>query len=208
MKTTTRAETRHIAATLRHATDDDLRHGAAWYDNARRHATAIARRHDIETSRASAVIAALSPRNPWARNLLDATLVIRHWYTGADPLTVPVSTFKNNLRKAVRILDAPLADIDTILYGTAGRKVLAFHHSILGDDPTAVTIDGHAYSIWTGHRHVLANVPHIGKRLYETIARAYTLTAKRSTDIIGIELTPQQVQAVTWTTYRRIHAIA
>jgi hypothetical protein len=34
--------------------------------------------------------------------------------------------------------------------------------------------------------------------------RAYQLVAKRSADLCGVELSPTQVQAVTWVTYRRL----
>ena len=49
-----------------------------------------------------------------------------------------------------------------------------------------------------------ANTPSLGVKLYSDIARAYVLVAKRSHALCGGALTPAQVQAVTWVTYRRL----
>jgi hypothetical protein len=84
-----------------------------------------------------------------------------------------------------------------------GRKVTAFYRSIMGD-PNAVCVDGHAYSVFIGQRIPTTKTPNIGKGLYETIQRAYCLVADRSFDICGHKLSPTQVQAVTWVTYRRL----
>jgi hypothetical protein len=49
--------------------------------------------------------------------------------------------------------------------------------------------------------------PALGVKLYADIARAYCLVAKRSTALCGEQLTPAQVQAVTWVTYRRLMGV-
>jgi hypothetical protein len=46
--------------------------------------------------------------------------------------------------------------------------------------------------------------PSITPKLFETIQRAYQLVAKRSAELCGVELSPTQVQAVTWVTYKRL----
>jgi hypothetical protein len=43
-----------------------------------------------------------------------------------------------------------------------------------------------------------------GKEWYD---RAYRLVADRSVDLCGHHLSPVQVQAVTWVTYRRLHNV-
>jgi hypothetical protein len=59
-----------------------------------------------------------------------------------------------------------------------------------------------------GERITTTKTPKISPNLFETIQRAYQLVAKRSAELCGVELSPAQVQAVTWVTYRRlIHGI-
>ena len=55
-----------------------------------------------------------------------------------------------------------------------------------------------------GERIPTTKTPSIGVGLYRDIARAYVLVAKRSDQLCGESLTPTQVQAVTWVTYRRL----
>lgn len=201
-----RAETRHIARMLRQATPVDLHRGTTWYTIANITARRLADTYNTTPQHAAAVIAALSPRNSWNRNVRDAATVLFHWHQNRTPTDATVSTFRSNLLKAARILDASPEDIPTILYGRSGRKILSFYHSILGDTDDVV-VDGHAYSIFVGRRIPIADTPPIGAPLYRTIQRAYTLVARRSPDLIGQRLTPSQVQATTWTTYRRIHSL-
>lgn len=202
------AHTRHITAMLRAATPDDLRSGIAWYNHAARSAADISGRARLPMEATAAVIAALSPRNNWDRNVADATAVCRAYYTGGHDaaLQTTVSTFGRNLRKAVAILDNADKSPDDFAAILSGRKVTSFYWNILGNH-NPVTVDGHAYSIWSGRRIPLADTPKIGPPLYRTISRAYRLVASRSTSIVGQPLTPAQVQAVTWTTYRRLHGL-
>jgi hypothetical protein len=44
-------------------------------------------------------------------------------------------------------------------------------------------------------------------KLYADIAKAYRVVAKRSASLCGEQLTPAQVQAVTWVTYRRLMGV-
>jgi hypothetical protein len=116
---------------------------------------------------------------------------------------VTVCTYGAMRVKACRILamaDPSQAAIATILNG---RKITAFFLSITGR-PDAVCVDGHAYAIWVGQRITTTNTPSLGVKLYADIARAYVLVAKRSAALCGEVLTPAQVQAVTWVTYRRL----
>ena len=73
----------------------------------------------------------------------------------------------------------------------------------MGFDDT-VCVDGHAYAIWIGERIPTTKTPSISAPLYQTITRAYVNVAKDSHSLCGEKLTPAQVQAVTWVTYRRI----
>jgi hypothetical protein len=199
----TRANTRHIAGMLQLASQADLAAGIEWYARAERLGHRLADEYGCTFEQAVGVIAALSPNNRWARNCADAEAVIQAWAVGADPSAVTVCTYGAMRAKACRILamaDPSQAAIATILNG---RKITAFFLSITGR-PDAVCVDGHAYAIWVGQRITTTNTPSLGVKLYADIARAYVLVAKRSQALCGEVLTPAQVQAVTWVTYRRL----
>ena len=151
------------------------------------------------------VIAALSPNNKWERNCIDAEAMIMTWSIGGDYNMIKVCTFNPNKQKAIDILSLDMESVDTeaIPKILKGQKVVAFYRSIMGDK-NAVCVDGHAYAIFIGERVPTSKTPSITPKLFETIQRAYQLVAKRSADLCGVELSPTQVQAVTWVTYRRL----
>jgi hypothetical protein len=204
-----RAQTRHIASILGLATQADIAAGLDWYRRAEALADRLSAAYGCSTTQAAGVIAALSPNNKWRRNCVDAENLISAWAMGLDPAVVKVSTYNGNKRKACLVLameDPTINDLAYLLHGRQGRKVEAFFRCITGDHD-AVCVDGHAYAIWRGKRISTLQTPSIGKLAYQRIAHAYRLVARRSLDICGEALTPAQVQAVTWVTYRRIHGI-
>jgi hypothetical protein len=201
-----RAVTRNIAGMLQLASQADILSGLDWYKRAHKLGVRLIHAYDgLTLGQAVGVIAALSPNNKWTRNCTDAEAMIKAWHMGADPMGVKVCTFNPNKAKAAAILALTADDLETDIIAEIlnGRKVVAFYRSILGD-PDAVCVDGHAYAVWIGERVPTTQTPNIGIKLYADIARAYQLVAKRSYDLCGTTLTPTQVQAVTWVTYRRL----
>jgi hypothetical protein len=193
---------------LQLATQGDILAGVDWYKRAYNLGVRLIHAYEgLTLGQAVGVIAALSPNNKWARNCVDAEAMIKAWHQGADPMGVKVCTFNKNKAKAAAILalsDAEATgEADAIAPILNGRKVVAFYRSIMGD-PDAVCVDGHAYAVWIGERVPTTQTPSIGVKLYADIARAYQLVAKRSYELCGTTLTPTQVQAVTWVTYRRM----
>lgn len=197
-----RANTRHIAGMLQLASVSDIAEGKEWYDRAYRLAVQFIHAYDgLTLGQAIGVIAALSPNNKWHRNCQDAERMIKLWHNGQDSRLAKVCTYNNNKDKAAKILESPDSEaIESIL---GGRKVVAFYRSISGYKDS-VCIDGHAYAIWLGERIPTTKTPNIGKGLYEAISRSYCMVADRSVELCGHKLTPAQVQAVTWVTYRRL----
>lgn len=202
-KRVSRANTRHIAAMLQLASQADLAAGIEWYARAERLGHRLANEYGCTFEQAVGVIAALSPNNRWARNCADAEAMCQAWAVGADPETVTVCTYGVNRAKAATILAMTEPSQAAIAAVLNGRKVTAFFLSITGRQD-AVCVDGHAYAIWLGQRVPTTKTPNIGVKLYAEIARAYCLVAKRSAALCGEALTPAQVQAVTWVTYRRM----
>ena len=201
-----RANTRHIAGMLALASQADLAAGIEWYARAERLGRRLASTYGCSFEQAVGVIAALSPNNRWARNCADAESMIKVWAAGGDPATVKVCTYGAMRAKAASILSLESPDRDAIAGILNGRKITAFFLSITGVSD-AVCVDGHAYAIWLGERVPTTQTPSIGVKLYADIARAYVLVAKRSAALCGEQLTPAQVQAVTWVTYRRLLGI-
>jgi len=191
---------------LQLASQADIMSGLDWYDRAYNLAVRFIHTYDgLTMGQAVGVISALSPNNKWERNCIDAEAMIKTWHIGGDYNAIKVCTFNKNKQKAIAILSLDMESVDTeaIANILSGQKVVAFYRSIMGDK-NAVCVDGHAYAIFIGERVPASKTPSIAPKLFETIQRAYQLVAKRSVDLCGVELSPTQVQAVTWVTYRRL----
>jgi hypothetical protein len=189
---------------LQLASQADIISGLEWYQRAYDLALRFIHAYDgLTMGQAVGVIAALSPNNKWERNCIDAEAMIKTWHIQGDYNSVKVCTFGKNKQKAIEILSLESVDTEAIASILSGQKVVAFYRSIMGDK-NAVCVDGHAYAIFIGERIPTTKTPSITPKLFETIQRAYQLVSKRSVELCGVELSPTQVQAVTWVTYRRL----
>jgi len=175
--------------------------GINWYPNARQIARNLADRHGIHPAEAAGVIAALSPRNRWERNVQDADALITAFQAGGaeQAMLTKVCTFGANKAKAIRILTAGVLTDADVLAILSGPKLQEFYSCIQGI--ADVCIDGHAYCIWAGERTGLADVPAIGKKLRAQIKDDY----QHAADELG--MTAASLQAITWVAWRRIHGV-
>ena len=192
----------NVLAVYQLANTADVVQGTAWYRDANIIASRLARKYEISERQAIGVIAALSPRNKWERNVADAENLIRVFTSDPESVdSVKVCTFGRNKAKAIEILQLsePVRE-EQVLGILSGPKLQEFYGCIIGVHDE-VCIDGHAYSIWAGDRITLANVPNIGKKLREKIKVAYCRAAQE------VDVTPAQMQAITWCAWRRIHGV-
>lgn len=191
---------KHIQAVLDLATTQDWVEGKAWYATAHEAAQHLSDLYGVTTATAAGVIAALSPRNKWDRNLIDAEQLISTFVAaGAEAAeAVKVCTFSSNKRKALAILEWN-SNADVAREILSGPKLTEFFNCIIGE--ADVCIDGHAYAIWFGQRVTLANVPSIGVKLRRAIKADYVAVAEAN------GLKPYEVQAITWTAWRRMHGV-
>lgn len=198
--------TRRILRTFDAATPEDIEAGLQWYAIAKREADALASDHGLPLHIVVGVIAALSPNNRWERNLIDAASMLQAWKDGAPVEAVTTCTYKAMRAKAWSILEAnsrtpdglPVDDVLSILNG---QKIIAFAECILGRD--ACCIDGHALNIARGKREALSSdKTNVGVKLFRELQRAYSNAGKRR------GFTAFEMQAITWTTWRRQHGIA
>lgn len=174
-----------ILRCYRQATAPTVDAGLNWYRDA--HATA--RSLDPgDPRRAAGVIAALSPRLQWARNL---ELAARAYADGHATGTLGASC------RAANTILGGAEPLDVL----AGPKVRAFFTLIAQpDDPRTVCVDRHAIDIAVGARmsdaERTALYPLATGGLYQAFARCY----RRAATHLGVS--PAQVQAVTWLHWR------
>lgn len=191
---------RNILRVYRMATPDDMRDGIEWYARAKREAQSISQRLGLPVSTVVGVMAALSPNNRWERNKVDAFNMCSAYVKGLYIGDFKVSTYFRMKVKAWSILEDSLTDDEDILSRLNGQKIRSFYSNIMGLDE--VTVDGHALNIARGVRVGLTDdATNIGVRLYRELQAAYVRAAKRA----GVK--PHEMQAITWTVWKRIHNI-
>ena len=192
-----------ITAVFNLASQADRNQGINWYSKALDFAYELEASYGIQLETIVGVIAALSPRNRWERNMQDAESMVKVYAAGGDYndlMSLKVCTFTTGKQKAAAILTDKVSDRDALLAILKGPKLCEFFNCILGDVDD-VCIDGHAYSIWVGDRITLANVPSIGKKLRQTIKADYQQAAK------NLGLKSHELQAITWVCWKRIHGV-
>lgn len=169
----------HVMMVYRRATDADIAAGMDWYEGAHEIA-----REAATVSTGAGILSALSPRMPWVRNVQLARVAFHMPLTGGA------------LGASVEKANAIREGADPLIALGKGMKTLSFYANILDpSDPVTVTVDTHAIKI------AGINRDSVGKKLYLAIADGYREVA----DYVG--LLPQQVQAITWTTWRRERGI-
>jgi len=185
------------------ATIGDKNLGLFWYARALVFANQLGKVYDVNPTTIVAVIASLSPRNRWERNMIDAENMVKVSAAGGnydDLMDLKVCTFSAGKKKAAMILDGKVSDRAELLDILNGPKLQEFFNCILGD-VNDVCIDGHAYSVWLGSRVTLQNVPSIGVKLRKKIKSDYQKVAKD----LGIK--SHELQAITWVCWKRIHEV-
>ena len=191
---------RNILKTYRIATVTDVSDGVEWYDRAKRMAAWIAKETNIAETTVIGVMAALSPNNRWERNCKDALTMCQAWISGDKTDDFKVSCYNTMKQKAWSILEDDLTTDEDILSRLNGQKIRSFYSNIRGLDE--VTIDGHALNIARGKREGLtSDKTNMGKKQYRELQAAYVTAAKR------VKVKPHELQAITWTTWKRIHNI-
>lgn len=171
----------------------DAAAGAEWYADALAFCQTLATETGYTVSQVAGVVAATSPLNKWESNKDLAARIVRAGGLTAGYMGV-------GLRKCDAILAG--ADIEATLNG---QKIVNFYVSIKTAGAEGVCIDRHAHDIAAGVRHSDASRPAIGKGLYAAISAAY-IGAAESLHAEGLEITPAELQSITWEAWRAEHA--
>ena len=175
---------RRIVRTFDRATAADLESGARWYLEAGALASDLAP-YAGSRAHAAVVIAHLSPRTSWTRNVQTATLLVQ-CEDGADAARA-AGAMRTNVERALASLEFE-DPFDS--FGPGAPKTRSFARNILGDDE-AVTVDVWACRVADLDESALGRVG-----AYDAIAHAYRLAARRR----GVA--PATMQATTWVVAR------
>lgn len=220
--------TRQVMKVFRSSTIQERSNGREWYRRARNLAESLVEKwgvrfvdasdtHEQAVQRAAAVIAVLSPRLNWNKNVELAEKVYHDFFqirTSAgdnemlrEMVTNAVASFpglKTNGSKAYALLLG--TDPEDVV---SGPKVTAFWRTITNPfDPRAVVVDRHALDVAMGkvlddrQRGIILG----RKGAYDALSDLYRRAAKKLTKETGAEWTPAEVQATTWVVWRRNHA--
>lgn len=165
--------------------------GVEWYADARDFCATLAAETGYSVAQVAGVVAATSPLNAWESNKSLAARILRAGGLSEGYLSL-------GLRKCDAILAG--ADIEATLNG---QKIVNFYRSIASAGADGVCIDRHAHDIAMGRRYTDADRPSIGKRLYESMAAAYVLAAE-ALQGEGLDISPAEVQSVTWEAWRQV----
>lgn len=172
---------------LYRSTDEATRdRGRSWYSIAQREAELIALDHSVELTTAAGVVAALSPRMEWSKNLDAAATILRAAANGAR--VAPRVGLGLSTRRAWSI--ALGAEPLSIL---GGRKVRAFYRAIVGDRES-ITID-----IWSARaaRGADAKQP-TTDRDHNALDASYRVAAHAAGEH------PREYQAILWIAARGV----
>jgi hypothetical protein len=176
------AVVRRIVRTFDRASASDIEAGARWYDEAGDLAATLAG-GDITVQHAATVIAHLSPRTPWARNVATAVALIHEGPEAARALGAMGALVDRAVES--------LAYVDPFeSFGPSAKKTRSFARNISGDREE-VTVD-----IWAMRVADLDEALLSRKGAYEAMAHAYRLAAGRR----GVD--PATMQATTWVVAR------
>lgn len=177
----TRSVANRIRATYQRATPADAEAGARWYSEGESLINELAVEHRLTREAVAAVVAHLSPRTTWGRNVEGARKLLA---TGEAP-----GCLRSNVDRALTALDAadPLATLN-------GPKTYRFALNLLGDRE-AVTVDVWAVRVALGDREDAERVlGWVG--IYDAIEHAYRVAAQ----YVGVD--PTTMQATTWVVAR------
>lgn len=175
------------------ATDGEYNQGMNWYVEAHLLAKELESNYSLP-SRGAGVIAALSPRLRWDKNVAYARLAFALAGYDIDSVENYIPTLKNSRRKALAMVNG--AHPDNVM--GKGLKTNAFYHNILHPyDSERVTVDKHAFDIANGIRTGYSTV--ITDKNYRIVEAAYV----EASNELGIA--PLQAQAIAWVVWRNMH---
>lgn len=185
---------KNIIQVFEDAPTDLKEQGRLWYPRARKWCRVRADMYDRSVRTVAGVVSALSPRNRWERNLIDADQVLYAYHNGLSMPWLKCATFSQNVHKAWDILwkdDPSLAE--------TSPKTRAFLDCIENEDTSAVVVDVWAYRVAHGNPDLKAKG--FTEKQYQVYEECYREAASELSEPV------HEVQAVTWVTFRNRSAL-
>ncbi len=192
----------NVEAAFRRVDFVDFQEGIRAYGNYRLTLEAMAQHwgggDGFPLDRTVAAFVSLSPANDYAGNLRSLATVMQGVAAGWATREITVTTFNACRARAIVYLRGE-RDFLTV---TRGPKIRAFYRNIMDPlDPLPVTIDGHMVNLWLGRRMTMTEVANDRGWKYRVVADDFRTVARRHC------LLPNQLQAMLWFTWKRIHDI-
>lgn len=187
---------KNIKAILDLADDTDIQEGRIAYFRYNEVCRLLADHYGYTFPEVVAVFSALSPNNNYTGNLRSTATILKGYKEGVDVNYLRVTTYNHCRDRAYAYLSG-VSFLDTV----SGLKILSFYANISNPlDPHPVTIDGHAVNVW---RNRLTTVKSVAETRfnYEGVAKDYRTVAA------SVSILPNQLQAITWFTWKRINNI-
>jgi hypothetical protein len=218
--------TRNITRYFRSLDPAVIAEGREWYPKAQELSIVLAERAvglprsvdeneewDRQVKRAAAVIAVLSPQVNWERNKMMAhhcySLVLENFWHSRKSVDDAKAGWTFGLTdgpgKAFRMLVLGEEPNEVV----KGPKVRQFWHTIVDPtDPRAVVVDRHAWAVAAGRVLTDEELGRYSGRLgaYDAVSEMYRRAAKILSAEFFVPITPAEVQAITWTAWRREHS--
>lgn len=188
---------KNIKFILKQAKPIDFIQGEKWYTQARIFAFKTSRKYNVSFRKVCAIIAALSPRNKWGRNKLDAEMLVSY-LTGNIKDFPKCSTYGKMVEKAIKIFNSPDDSLNSMLRILNGPKISAFFLNIYDSNSQCVTVDSWIQLISLGKYISVEDRPALkisDYKLIESIIRK--LAEKRN-------IRPPVLQAVLWVSFKRL----
>ena len=167
------------------ATPEQIEQGKRWYKDANEFCQDVAKEYGTEPLIVASVISALSPRNRWKRNLIDAKNVFKAIKEGKTANDIKVCTFNKNKFKAFELAKGNIFITEDSL------KTYNFVRNIAHLDPTALTIDIWHFRACLKQFIGIGNQK-IGKVFYSQV-KALTIRKANKLGLKGYEY-----QAILW----------
>jgi len=190
---------KNISIVLEQADTHDRQAGLIAYQMYHECLRGIANHYQTGFCQTVAAFAALSPNNDYTGNLRSLVSLIQGVQSGLPVDQITVSTYKACRDRAHGFLTGE----KDFLMETGGPKTRAFYHNILKPEcPRHITIDGHMYGVYAGERMTMVEAIRVVRgSSYEKIAQEFIQVARRN------KLVPNQLQAILWFTWKRIHTV-
>jgi len=171
--------------------------GLDWYQQAHDYCRELAARFNVSVSQVAGIIAAFSPQCGWQENKRFALSFL------ISPNKIIKCQVQTDKARKILTLQSEADIYRALSLNDAAWKTKAFFLNMLNPTVlTDVTIDRHAIAVCIQHpSNTFALSEAYGKL---TVAQYRFFEACYVKAAVQLGILPQQLQAITWTTYRRI----